>query len=309
MASYNVVMKKIVVANPMGFSEEQKSRLEKLGEVTYFDNMSSSPDEWLKRCQGFDIVCSWMLGLREKYGDLKDVFISVPFVGVGTFADPEILKANNITICNSPGCNRHAVSEWIIYMILSTMRGLDKYLRTNTVAPLNPPPTGLAGKNITILGQGSIGKRVGVVCEALEMKVSFFKRGDNLLEAVKGADIIVDVLSTNPTSKGLLNRDFFQSVKTRAIFISVTVDAIVDFDAMLEALDQGKLSFVAHDVANAKSGDGTDPLYQKLCKHPRVYVTPHIAGFSDVTTQIGNEMMIGNIEAWLKGKPINVFGK
>ena len=48
-------MKKIVVTNPMGLSEEQKARLNKLGEVTYFDEMPSSPDEWLKRCQGFEI--------------------------------------------------------------------------------------------------------------------------------------------------------------------------------------------------------------------------------------------------------------
>ncbi|OGM63852.1 hypothetical protein A2961_00025 [Candidatus Woesebacteria bacterium RIFCSPLOWO2_01_FULL_39_21] len=300
-------MKKIVVTNPMGLSEEQKARLNKLGEVTYFDEMPSSPDEWLKRCQGFEIICSWMAGLREKYGELKDVFISVPFVGVGTFADPKVLSAKNITIANSPGCNRNAVSEWITWMLLSTTRRLDTYLRTTETVSLAQSPIGLTSKNITILGNGNIGKRVTEICRALEMNVTIFKRGDDLLKAVKDADIIVDVLSTNSTSKGLLNRDFFQSVKEGAIFISVTVAAIVDFNAMFEALDSGKLSLVAHDVADAKPGDSTNTLYKKLRQHPKVYTTPHIAGFSDTTTRIGNNMMIDNIEAWLQDKPINVF--
>jgi phosphoglycerate dehydrogenase-like enzyme len=58
---------------------------------------------------------------------------------------------------------------------------------------------------------------------------------------------------------------------------------------------------------NAKLGDTADPLYTRLREHEHVYATPHISGFSDVTNRIGNDMMIGNIEAWLAGKPINVF--
>ena len=192
-------------------------------------------------------------------------------------------------------------------MLLSTTRRLDTYLRTTETVSLAQSPIGLTSKNITILGNGNIGKRVTEICRALEMNVTIFKRGDDLLKAVKDADIIVDVLSTNSTSKGLLNRDFFQSVKEGAIFISVTVAAIVDFNAMFEALDSGKLSLVAHDVADAKPGDSTNTLYKKLRQHPKVYTTPHIAGFSDTTTRIGNNMMIDNIEAWLQDKPINVF--
>jgi lactate dehydrogenase-like 2-hydroxyacid dehydrogenase len=300
-------MAKIVVTNPMDFSPEQKSRLDALGDVTFYDDFTSSAEEWVKRCQGYDIVCSWMVGLRENYSRLKDVVISVPFVGVGTFADPKILKDRNITLCNSPGCNRHPVAEWIIYMILTTVRRFDKLLRTTESVSISPPQRGVAGRNITILGKGNVGTRVGEICKALEMNVTYFERGDDLLNAVKNADVIVDTLSTNPSSKGILNKVFFNSVKHGAIFISVTVDAITDFDAMLEALDKGRLSYVAHDVANAKPGDATNPIYLRLREHKNVFATPHIAGFSDMATQIGNDMMIDNVEAWIKGKPIHVF--
>jgi len=304
-------MKEIVVTNPMSLSEEHKSRLKKMGDVTFYDSMPVSPDEWLRRCQGYDVICSWILGLRENYGKLKNVFISVPFVGVSSFADPEVVKANNLTICNSPGCNRHAVSEWIIFMLLTIERQIDKYINTTTKVniPLPYRSVGLARKSVTILGKGSVGTRVGIICEAFEMNVKYFKRGDNLLESVKNADIIIDALSSNPSSKGLLNEVFFQSLKKGAIFISPTVDAIVDFDAMIKALDEEILSYVAHDVMNTPLGDVTHPLYDRLRKHPKVYTTPHISSFTDVTTKIGNDMMIDNVEAWLNGKPINVFGR
>ncbi len=300
---------KIVVTCPMGLSPEQKARLEKLGEVTYYDT-HPSVEEWLERAKGHDIVCSWIGGLREKYGELRDTFISVPFVGVSSFADPAIVKANNLTISNSPGCNRHAVSEWIIYMMLSATRHISDYVNVQdpVAVPLENPSIGLAGKHITILGKGSVGSRVGAICEALEMKVAYFTRDGDLRASVKDADIVVDALSANPISRGLLGKDFFAAIKDGAIFISVTVDSIVDIDAMLAALETGKLSRVAHDVMNAKLGDAHDPLYDRLRRHPRVLATPHIAAFTDVTTTIGNDMMIDNIEAWLKGKPIHVFG-
>jgi hypothetical protein len=47
-------MRKIVITNPMGLSEEQKSRLKKLGKVNFYESYPSSPGDWLKRCQGYE---------------------------------------------------------------------------------------------------------------------------------------------------------------------------------------------------------------------------------------------------------------
>ena len=97
--------------------------------------------------------------------------------------------------------------------MLLTVRGFDKLIKTITPVSIVPPPRGLAGKNITILGKGNIGRKVGVICEALEMKVTYFSRGDNLLESIKIADVIVDALSTNVSTTGLLNKEFFETPK------------------------------------------------------------------------------------------------
>lgn len=298
-------MIKIAAVQPLQLTQDQKDRLEKLGQVTYYDDRTNDLDEWLERTIGHDIILTGVYGIKDKWADLHDVFVSLPFVGVG-WADPKILKANNVVMSNSPGCNRHAVTEWIIGMLIMMTRELDHYLNIKDLPFNKMPPQafGLAGKNITILGKGNIGTEVGKVAATFGMKVIFFKRGDDLNESVKDADVVVDALSSKPETQGLLNNKFFESLKDSAYFVTVSAGKVLDIEAMFKALDSGKLKLAAHDAMMA--GDTSDELYQKILSHPKVYATPHIGYNTDEAEKTGNDMMIANVEAWLNGNPINV---
>ncbi len=299
-------MTKIVAVQPLQLFPDQKARLEKLGEVTYYDERAGSPEEWLERTKGHDVICTGVFGITKMWNELHDVFVSLPFVGVG-WADPAILKANNVTISNSPGCNKHAVAEWIIGMLLMMTRQLDKYLNIKDMPFNTMPPAafGIAGKNLTVLGRGNIGTCVGEAATALGMNVTYFKRGDILRNTVKDADVVIDSLSSKAETQGLLNTDFFDSLKGGVYFVSVSAGNVLDVDAMFKALDSGKLVLAAHDAFMA--GDTNDALYQKILKHPKVYATPHIGYNTDVTDRTGNDMMIDNIQAWIDNSPINVI--
>jgi len=298
---------KIVVTQPMEFYADQRERIKSLGKVTFYDELAKSPEEWLKRCKDADIICTGKFGLKEKWQELHNVFVSLPFVGAG-FIDPKIAKKNGAIFSRSPGCNRHAVSEWIIGMMLTMFRELDKYLGIENLPEhkMPRPTVGLAYKKVTVLGKGNIGSRVGKICGALDMDVTYFERGDNLLDKVKEADVIVDVLSNNLSIENLLNAEFFNGLKKGAYFISVTGGSIVDIDAMLDALDSGKLQAAAHDSGDIQMGDTKDAFYQRLLAHPKVYVTPHISYNTDVTHRISNDMMIDNVEAYLGGELQNL---
>lgn len=94
--------------------------------------------------------------------------------------------------------------------MLIMWRKLDTFLNVKELPEGSTTPTfGFAGKNVTILGKGNIGGRVGTICEALEMHVSYFHRNDDLRARVKEADLVVDTLSTNPETEKLLNKEFF----------------------------------------------------------------------------------------------------
>lgn len=298
---------KIVVAQDLSLNVEERERLNKLGEVKFYEDLAKTPEEWSERCKGADVVCTGKFGLKQKVYDLENVFISLPFVGTG-FLDLEKLQARNIKVARCPGCNKEAVSEWIIAMILNLFRDLPSYINKLDSQTRRPEASkGLVGKNITILGKGDIGSRVGNICEVLEMNVKYFVRGDDLNSSIKNADVVVNVLSLNESTIGLLNKKFFDSFKKGSYFITVTSSEIYDAEAMLEALDSNILAGVANDCGSIQFGDVGDPFYVNLAKHTKVLATPHIAHNSDVTDRKGNKMMIDNIEAYIKGEPINLI--
>ena len=103
-------MKKIVVIRNFDFTPEQIKRLKKLGDVKFYNDSPATGKEWLNRAKDADIICSGSFGLKDNLNKLKNVFITYPFVVLDGI-DIEQLKKNNITLANSPGCNKDAVSE------------------------------------------------------------------------------------------------------------------------------------------------------------------------------------------------------
>jgi phosphoglycerate dehydrogenase-like enzyme len=162
------------------------------------------------------------------------------------------------------------------------------------------------GKNILILGKGNVGIRVGEICKVLKMNVDFFTRKDNLKKKIKNKDVVINCLGVNETSKNLLNIDFFDSLKY-VFFISISNNEIYDKKAMFNALKEGRIIGAAIDDGTMNVGDTNNSFYQKLLKHPKIIATPHIAYNTDYTDKLGNKIMIDNVEAYLKKKPINLI--
>jgi phosphoglycerate dehydrogenase-like enzyme len=164
---------------------------------------------------------------------------------------------------------------------------------------------GLAGKKVLILGAGNIGNEVNKICQAFGMNIVIFRRGDDLIEMVKDMNVVINSLSQNSETEGLLGKKFFDSLKKGAYFISITGTEIFDMDVLLSALDS-HLAGAAIDPADISVGDTNNLIYQKIITHPKILATPHIAFNTDVSARIANDMMINNIEAWLNRKPINL---
>jgi len=299
--------KKIIVTQGMDLFPDQIERLKTLGEVKIYNDLANTPEEWLDRCKGFDIICTGKFGLKQKVYELKNVFISLPFVGIG-WLDKEKLEKKNIKVAYSPGCNKDAVSEWIIGMMINLLRELPRYINIKNLPGHTLPgrTLGLTNKKVCILGAGNIGSRVGKICESFGMKVNFFLRGYDLSQSIKDADIVINCLSQNPTTLNLLDDKFFSTLKNNSHFISVTSPKIYDTEALLNSLGKN-IAGAAIDAADIQVGDTNNPFYKKLLQYDRVLTTPHIAYNTDVTARVGNDMMIDNIKAYLEGKPINLL--
>lgn len=298
---------KIIVTEKFKLDPKQIERLKTLGEVVFLQNMAASKEESLKRLSNADIICAEAKPIAEVIYELKNKLISFPFVGVG-WLDLKKLSENNVKIANAPGCNKVAVSEWITGMMIVLSRKFLKYIGIEEVieSDVMESMPGLAGKKIVILGKGNVGSRIGKICEAFDMDVSYFKKGDNLMNAVQNADFIINCLAHNSETEGILNKDFFKHLKINSFFISITDTEIYDIDALIHALNSNQLSGAAIDPAGIGVFNTKGEIYQKLKQNPKIIITPHIAFHTDMTTKIANEIMVDNVEAWIKSKPINI---
>ncbi len=296
---------KIIIAQNLNFYDDQLKRLRQFGELVAYDSPKSEA-EWLDRCQNADIICSGSKFMKTEVYKLKNKFFTIPMAGY-SWLDLEKLKEKNIIVANCPGCNKYAVTEWILAMTLELTRKFSSLINTKNSYDINFPSIGLKGKNIVILGKGNIGTLTGGVFAALGSSVSYYQRGDDLIEKIKNADIVINCLSTSPTTIELLDKNFFDHLKKGVYFITITPSDIVDQKSMMLALDQGIIAGVATDCASVGPRDADDPRYIEMSSHPKIIATPHIAWWSDTSIRDENDMMIDNIEGWIKGKPQNII--
>lgn len=295
-----------IVGAGLGLLPEQAERLKTLGDLILLDEKAQSKGEALEIFKEADVICADNWAIDEVLYDLKDKFVSLPFVGVG-WLDLDKLAKNHVRVSNAPGCNKMAVSEWIMAMMLILSRRLTKYINIKEVKSdeVMEDIPGLADKRVTILGKGNIGSRVGMLCEAFGMRVTFFTRKDNLLDVVGDADFVVNCLAHNKETEELLGNRFFESLKDGVFFISITDTEIYNKEALFKALGSGKIAGAAIDPAGVGIFDSKGEFYQELLTHPKVIATPHIAFHTQNTIRVANDIMIDNVEAWVKGKPQN----
>ncbi len=298
---------KIVITQPLGFSEKQIVSLSELGEVTSYDNVCVDTDDWLERVKGANVICSNIAGLNDAWSFLKNTYLTIPFVGY-SFMDVEILKKNSVLCSNSPGCNQIAVTEWIIAMLINYCREIPTFIKTRKITKSKPIITNsIYGKSVCILGKGNIGTRVGKALVALGLKVSYFQRGDNLGSKVSNVDILIDCLSYNESTKKFYNKDFFKLVKEGVVFVSVSRTETQDFEAIFKNLETGKIKHYITDNGSAVVFDEVDSTYLSLIENQNITITPHVAAYSDVTISVSTQICFENIRAYISGQPINLI--
>jgi len=195
-----------------------------------------------------------------------------------------------------------------MFMILSLFRKLPSYLNIAEGVPfvLNQS---LVGKKVLIVGKGSIGTSIGEVCESFKMNVDYFTREDNLKDKAADADLIVNALNCNSSSKNLLDEDFFMSLKKGSYYVTFARQYTYDLQGMTKSLDADILVGAGIDCDPEEPYNVDNEFYQTCLKHEKILVTPHVAFATSEASANGRETVVQNIEAYCKDAPQNVITK
>ena len=141
-------------------------------------------------------------------------------------------------------------------------------------------------QHVLILSFGAIARRLVQLLAPFDMKISAFRRhrsgdegikiiGEDGLEGALGeADHVINILPESESTRGWMNEARFGQMKLGSRFYNIGRGATVDQDALLRALEEGKLSLAYLDVTQPEPLPPTHPLWSA----PRCFITPHTAG-------------------------------
>jgi D-3-phosphoglycerate dehydrogenase len=235
----------------------------------------------------------------------------------GTGTDNIDLNAagrRGITVCNTPGVNAFAVAEHALALMLAVARKLPKIdAEMRTGAWPRDMLTQLHGKTLGVFGTGQIGTRVAELGRAIGMQVlvmSARDHGDPVAgaraawkeEILREADVISLHLRLLPETRGFFTRKEFAAMKRTAILVNTGRGALVERDALLDALRTGKIAGAGLDVFHDEPLKPNDPL---LGLH-NVVLSPHNAGQTPEVIRDGLLRAVANIEHFLAGRATDV---
>lgn len=242
--------------------------------------------------------------------------------GVETYRSDELLSSpivlTNAKIIQGPNISDHAMA-----LLLTMTRQIDKAVleRTKEQWPKNAyHPIELRGKTGLIVGVGGIGTQIAVRANAFGMKIigvdpkdiPFIPAiekvvpPDRLDSVIPEADVIFISAPDSPASRGMIGPQQFALMKKGAYLIVVSRGRLYDTDALVNAVQTGKLAGVGLDVTNPEPL----PPGHALWKFPNVIITPHIAGQSDNVQARRVELMKENIRRFVNGERLlNVVDK
>jgi phosphoglycerate dehydrogenase-like enzyme len=199
-----------------------------------------------------------------------------------------------VLICSNGGANSVAVAEHAIMLMLAVYRRLIAF-HQNVVAgrwhngiPRAVDIFEIEGKTVGLVGFGNIGEQVARRLSGFRARVIYYdsvRRGsqeeaslgveyvplDTLLET---ADIVSLHTALNDSTRGMIGRDALSRMKSKAILINTCRGEVVDEEALIEALNQGRLLGAGLDTLSKEPADPANPILSL----PNVVLTPHSAG-------------------------------
>ena len=289
------------------------------GELTV--NWRCDDSEIIEKAKDADIVinnkCNMTREVLNKLPKLK--YIGLQSTGFNA-VDIEAARENGIIVSNVPAYSTNEVAQHTFALLLEITNHIGSYSDAVHSGDWSNAPNfcfylepldELNNKTIGIIGFGSIGKRVAEIAKAFGMRVLVntphpsddssveFCTLDELLE---NSDIITCHCPLTDKTTKLINENTISKMKESAVFINTSRGAVVDDNALAEALNNGRIKAAGLDVLTVEPPKADNPLlHAKNC-----YITPHIAWGATQTRARLMKTIEENLKAFLRGKPQNV---
>lgn len=235
-------------------------------------------------------------------------------VGVDNI-DLAAAKEKGVTVVNAPVATTVAVAEHAMALMLAMVREITKAdagLKTGVWYKKEIKGTELNGKTLGVIGFGHIGSTVGKYARAFGMEVIAYDLiasddqikdhgGEpvSLDELFSRADVITLHVPLTDSTRHMIDEQAITKMKDGVRIISAARGGVIDEDALLQALESGKVASAALDVFEKEP-----PKDSLLVKHPKLIATPHIGGETKEAQRRAAVDIVNEVLAALDGEPL-----
>jgi glycerate dehydrogenase len=298
------------------------STLRSLGECTIYDR--TAPSEIVDRSKDADVI------ITNKVPLSKDTLSQLPllkYIGVTAtgynIVDIAAAKTHGITVTNVPAYSTNSVAQLVFALLLELTHRTGHHADAvrNGRWSTNPdfsfrdfPLTELAGKTFGIIGYGNIGKAAAKIAAAFEMEVlvnsrsagaqssGFLPERTDLNSLLRRSDIVSLHCALTSETDRLINAERLALMKASAYLINTGRGALVDEQALADALNNERIAGAGLDVLSAEPPNNDNPLLSaKNC-----IITPHIAWATGAARTRLMTVVAENLRAFINGTPQNV---
>ena len=232
--------------------------------------------------------------------------------GVGyDHVDARWAAAHNVIVTHTPDVLNEEVADTALGLLLATVRELpraERFLRAGNWLNGNFHLTAtLRGRTMGIIGLGRIGKAIAKRAEAFGLDIAYHGRTQQagvtyryystLKGLAEAVDILMVITPGGAATKNLVNAEILEALGSNGILINVARGSVVDEDALITALQQGKILSAGLDVF------ADEPrVPQALLDMDHIVLLPHVGSASQHTRNAMGQLVVDNLRAWAKGK-------
>lgn len=235
---------------------------------------------------------------------------------VGTdHCDLEALKAKGIVVTNTPDVLSFATAEIAVLLLLGAARRAsegDRLVREGKWDSWGASfmvGTQMTHKRLGIIGMGRVGRAFAQLLKGFEMEVHYYNRSrlspeleqgaiyhDNVEDVLKVSDFLALHCPATPETKGMMNKQKFSLMPKGAVLVNTARGALIDEDALIDALKSGQLAAAGLDVFATEPGGNPE-----IAKLENVFLLPHIGSATKETRDAMGMRALDNLDAFFAG--------
>ena len=236
--------------------------------------------------------------------------VQLPSAGVDAYVETmQATARDGLVFTSAKGAYSAPVAEHALALTLATLRSLQIRARASSWER-EQRGISLNGASVTIVGAGGIGTELLRLLQPFDVEVTMVRRTDEavpgaartitvdrLAEVLPTSDVVVVAAALTGGTRSLLGAAEFAAMKDTAVLVNIARGPLVDTDALVTALAEGRIGAAGLDVVDPEPLPDGHPLWAE----PRALVTPHQANTNDMTEPLFQARVEANIRALAEG--------